>query len=270
MGDRLKGKVAIVTGSSMGIGRACAERFAEEGAAVVVNGYPGEQGREVAEGIVSAGGDARFCLADVGSHDDLRRLVQFALDSYGRLDILMNNAIAGKSASLLDQDEAEWDRVYDTSVKAAFLASKLALPHMIAGGGGVIVNTSSVQGIRAGRESLAYDSAKAALINLTRQIAVEYGVQGIRANALCPGRILTERKLEMLAEDAAAARRQQFTYPLGRPGTLREIANAALFLACDESSFVTGHALVVDGGLTAQLPNATAAYVEKMLGVPPP
>jgi NAD(P)-dependent dehydrogenase (short-subunit alcohol dehydrogenase family) len=270
VGKRLDGKVSIVTGSSMGIGRACAERFAEEGASVIINGYPEAIANKIAAGIVSAGGEARYCAADVGIRDDLRRLIQFALDSYGRLDILMNNAITGESASLLEQDESEWDRVFDTSVKAAFLASKMALPHMIERGGGVIINTSSVHGLLAGRGALAYDSAKAALINLTRQIAVDYGVQGIRANALCPGRILTERKLEMLEKHPEEARRQQFTYPLGRPGSMREIANAALFLASDESSFVTGHALVVDGGLTAQLQDGTAAYVEKMLGVPPP
>lgn len=270
MGNRLEGKVAVVTGSSMGIGRACAERFAEESASVIINGYPEALGNKIAADIVSAGGEARYCAADVGIRDDLRRLIQFTLDSYGRLDILMNNAIAGESASLLEQDESEWDRVFDTSVKAAFLASKVALPHMIETGGGVIINTSSVHGIMAGRGALAYDAAKAALINLTRQIAIDYGVHGIRANALCPGRILTERKLEMLEKHPEEARRQQFTYPLGRPGSMREIANAALFLASDESSFVTGHALVVDGGLTAQLADGTAAYVEKMLAVPPP
>jgi NAD(P)-dependent dehydrogenase (short-subunit alcohol dehydrogenase family) len=270
MSKRLYGKVAIVTGSTMGIGRACAERFAEEGASVIINGHVEASDNEIAAGIVSAGGEARYCAADVGKRDDLQRLIQFALDSYGRLDILMNNAIAGESAALLEQDESEWDRVFDTSVKAAFLASKMALPHMIEIGGGVIINTSSVHGFMAGRSALAYDAAKAALINMTRQIAVDYGVYGIRANALCPGRILTERKLEMLAKHPEEVRRQQFTYPLGRPGSMREIGNAALFLASDESSFVTGHALVVDGGLSAQLGDSTAAYVEKMLGVPPP
>ena len=270
MSRRLEGKVSLITGSSMGIGRACAERFAEEGASVIVNSASEAAACKVAADIVSTGGDARCCVADVGNRDDLQRLIQFALDSYGRLDILMNNAISGESAALLEQDEDEWDRLFDTSVKAAFLASKMALPHMIERGGGVIINTASVHGMLAGRSALAYGAAKAALINLTRQVAVDYGVQGIRANALCPGRILTERKLKMLEEHPEEVRRQQFTYPLGRPGSMREIANAALFLASDESSFVTGHALVVDGGLTAQLPDGTAAYFEKMLGIPAP
>ncbi len=268
MGSRLAGKVALITGSSSGIGRACAELFAEEGAAVVVNGYPERLGQEVAEGIVSRGGQAGYCAADVGLREDLERLVTFAVERFGRLDILMSNAIAGDSASVVEQDEGEWDRVFSTSVKAVYLGAKFAIPHM--SGGGAIINTASVHGLLGGRSGAAYDAAKGAIINLTRQMAVDYGLQGIRVNAICPGRIMTEAKVEFLKAHPAEIRRQKYIYPLGRPGTTREVAQAALFLASDESSFVTGHALVVDGGLTAQLQDSAAAYVEAMLGVPPP
>jgi len=268
MSGRLKGKVAVVTGSSSGIGRATAELFAEEGASVVVNddgARPG-LGQEVADGIVAKGGTAAYCRADVGRSGDVRRLIRFAVDTHGRLDILMNNAVAGASASVVEQAEQEWDRVFATSVKAAFLACKYAVPEMIKSGGGAIINTSSVHGLLGGARAAAYAAAKAALINLTRQMAVDYGPDGVRVNAICPGRIITEAKVAWLEKHPEQVRIQERIYPLGRPGTMREAAMAALFLASDESSFVTGHALVVDGGLTAQLQHTVADILE---GAPP-
>jgi NAD(P)-dependent dehydrogenase (short-subunit alcohol dehydrogenase family) len=244
--------------------------FAEEGALVVVNGFPASLGEDVAAGIVRQGGTAHFCEADVGVREELAHLVQFTVATYGRLDILMNNAVSGDSAPVTEQDEAEWDRVFDTSVKAAYLGSKFAIPHMIANGGGSIIHTASVHGLLGARGASAYDAAKGALVNLTRQMAVEYGIHGIRVNALCPGRIITEAKRAWLKANPAEIRRQKFIYPLGRPGTMREVAQAGLFLASDDSSFITGHSLVVDGGLTAQLQDAAAAHVEAMLGVPAP
>lgn len=272
MGDRLTGKVALITGSTSGIGRAAAELFAQEGAAVVVNddGLREGLGEQAAEAIRAAGGRARYCRADVRSRDDLERLIAFAVDTFGRLDVLMSNAVTGRSAAVLEQDEADWDEVFASSVKAAYLAARFALPPMIRAGGGSIINTSSVHGLLGGRGSAAYDAAKAAIVNLTRQMAVEYGPHGVRVNALCPGRILTEAKVRWLAEHAEEVRRQQHVYPLGRPGTMREAAAAALFLASDESSFVTGHALVVDGGLTAQLQDAAAAAIDRWWMDQPP
>ena len=143
------------------------------------------------------------------------------------------------------------------------MASKYAIPHMREAGGGSIVNTSSVQGYLAGRSSAAYNTLKAALINLARQMAVDYGRDNIRVNAICPGRIVIEKKIEMLNANPDEVRRQHLVYPLGRPGTLREAAFCALFLASEESAFVTGHALVVDGGLTAQLQDGAAKFVEE-------
>jgi len=145
----------------------------------------------------------------------------------------------------------------------AIVSSWLIIPHMIARGGGSIINMASVHGLLAARANAPYNTFKAALINLTRQMAVDYGKHNIRVNALCPGRILTEAKYEFLETRPDEVRRQKYTYPLGRPGTMRECAYAALFLACDESSFVTGHALMVDGGLTAQLQDSVAKYVEE-------
>jgi NAD(P)-dependent dehydrogenase (short-subunit alcohol dehydrogenase family) len=265
MDQRLQGQVALITGSTSGIGRASAELFAEQGASVVVSGRRRELGQEVVDGIVARGGTATYAYADMSRSQDIQMLVQFALDTCGRLDILMNNAYSGRSASVLDMREADWDAMYAIMLKAPILASKAALPHMIERGSGTIVNTSSVHGVLAGRENAAYNTFKAALINLTRQMAVDYGQHGIRVNALCPGRIVTEGKAEFLKARPDEMRRQRYTYPLGRPGTMRECAYAALFLASDESSFVTGHALMVDGGLTAQLQDAAAAYVEQQV-----
>ena len=265
MGTRLDGKVAIITGSTSGIGRATAERFAQEGARVVINGFPPELGEQVAGDIQSQGGSAVYCRADVRQSEDLRQLVRCAVETFGRLDVLMNNAHCGHSTSVLDQEEQDWDEVFACSVRAAYLGSKFAIPEMIKAGGGAIINTSSVHGLLGGRGSSAYGAAKAALINLTRQMAVEYGSSGIRVNALCPGRILLQENLEWREKNREEERREKFVYPLGRPGNLSEVASAALFLASDESSFVTGHALVVDGGLTAQLQDAMAAHVEQGL-----
>jgi NAD(P)-dependent dehydrogenase (short-subunit alcohol dehydrogenase family) len=259
---RLDGKVAVITGSTSGIGRASAELFAEQGASVVINGRRRELGQQVVEGIVAQGGKASYCYADLSNGQEVKTLIEHALDTYGRLDILMNNAHSGKSASVLGMEETDWDAMYAIMLKAPILASKAALPVMIEQGKGAIVNTSSVHGMLAGRENAPYNTFKAALINLTRQMAVDYGRYGVRVNALCPGRIVTEGKVEFLATRPDEVRRQKYTYLLGRPGTMRECAYAALFLASDESSFVTGHALLVDGGLTAQLQDAAAAYVE--------
>jgi NAD(P)-dependent dehydrogenase (short-subunit alcohol dehydrogenase family) len=265
MAERLTEKVAVITGSTAGIGRATAERFAEEGCKVVINGRRAELGREVVAGIEAVGGTASFFEGDMSVSDQVRGLIQHALDTYGRLDILMNNAYSGGSKSVLEMTEEQWDEMYAIMLKAPIIASKAALPAMIEGGGGSIIHVSSVQGLLAARNNAPYNTFKAALINLTRQMAVDYGRDGVRVNALCPGRIVTESKVDFLEARPDEVRRQQYTYPVGRPGSMRECANAALFLASDEASFVTGHALVVDGGLTAQLQDSAATYVEKQV-----
>ncbi len=265
MSSRLEGKVALITGSTSGIGRACAELFAREGANVVINDHgldPG-LGDQVVDKIKAKGGDASYYQADVSDPDQIRALVGFALDTYGRIDVLMSNAYSGKNNSVTETDDADWDRAYAVTVRASAVACKETIPQMIKQGGGSVIITASVHGLMGGRKNAAYNAFKAALINLTRQMAVDYGRDGVRVNALCPGRILTEAKMVMLAEHPEEVRRQGLVYPLGRPGTLNEIACAALFLASDESSFVTGHPLVVDGGLTAQLQDAVGATVDE-------
>ncbi|WP_274650861.1 SDR family NAD(P)-dependent oxidoreductase [Paenibacillus humicola] len=266
---RLKDKAAVITGSSSGIGRGCAELFAEEGAYVIVSDDGAREGlgQQVADRIVAAGGRASYFRANVLNPDELQKLIRYAEETCGRLDILMNNAYTGRVASVVEQEEADWDVVFGSSVKAAFLGSKYALPGMMKAGGGSIINTASVHGLLGGRRHSAYAAAKAAIINLSRQMALDYGKHNIRVNAICPGRIVTEGKIEFLEKYPEEVRRQKATYPLGRPGTMREAAMAALFLASDESSFVTGHALVVDGGLTAQLADGVAESVEEGLGI---
>ncbi|MEZ4730090.1 MAG: glucose 1-dehydrogenase [Caldilineaceae bacterium] len=269
---RLANQVALITGSTAGIGRACAERFAAEGATVILNddGRQADWGEQTVAQICERGGKAAYIQADMAKSDEVRALIGQTVVRYGRLDILMNNAYSGRHAGVVEMAEADWDASYAVTVKAIAVACQCAIPAMRKGGGGSIINTASVQGLLASRRNAPYNTFKAAIINLTRQMAVDYGRDRIRVNALCPGRILTESKIEMLRRNPAEVRRQQLVYPLGRPGALHEIANAALFLASSESSYVTGHALVVDGGLTAQLQDAVGAYVDEMVSAEPP
>ncbi len=261
MSGRLENKVAVITGSTSGIGRATAELFAREGARVVVNGRREELGQEVVESIRAEGGEASFYQADVSLPAELQGLIDHAMETYGRLDVLMNNAYSGPSCAILDLSEEEWDESMDTGLKAVFLGCKYAIPHMIASGGGSIINTSSVHGVLAARDYSPYDALKAAMINLTRQIAVDYGHQGVRANCVCPGAIVVERSQQAIREHPERLRRAEVIYPVGRIGYPIDVANAALFLASDESSFITGHALMVDGGLTIQLQESLSEVV---------
>lgn len=266
MTGRLQDRVAVITGSTSGIGRTTATLFAQEGARVVLNGRRRALGREVVEEIEAQGGVASYCYADVGKSDELRGLIQHAVDTYGRLDILMNNAWSGRLGSVLEIDEEEWDALLDVSLKATYLGSKFAIPEMIEGGGGVIINISSVHGVLAARNYAPYEAAKAGIINLTRQMAVDFGHDGIRVNAICPGWIIVNRTEEWVKEHPEAVRRAEVIYPVGRPGWPMDVAQAALFLASDASSFITGHALMVDGGLTIQLQDSLAELVLEKLG----
>ncbi len=265
MSKRLADKVAIVTGSTSGIGRATAELFAQEGARVVVHGRRAELGHEVVAGIRAAGGEAIYVPGDVTCDETPSALVARAIEAYGRLDILMNNAWSGPNGRLTEVPLDDLDLSYRTIIRAAVIGSRAAIPEMVKGGGGVILNVASVHGILASHAYFPYDAMKAALVNLTRQMAVDYGPQGIRVNAICPGMIITERGADIMASQPERLRLQHWIYPLGRPGTPREVAHAALFLASDEASFITGHALLVDGGLTAQLQDSVGASVQRGL-----
>lgn len=251
---RLAEKVALITGATSGIGRATALLFAEEGARLMLTGRNEPRGREVAEEIIAKGGKAIFLRSDVRIAANCRSAVEETLRAFGRLDILFNNAGVFYPRTVPDCTEEEWDLTVDTSLKGAFLMSKYALPGMIARGSGVIIHNSSGWGIVGGDAAAAYCAAKGGMVLLTKAMAIDHGRQGIRVNCLCPGDVDTpmlpddarQRGMDWEAYKAGAANR-----PLGRIGTAEEIAKAALFLACDDSSFMTGAALVVDGGGTA-------------------
>jgi len=261
MSSQLAGKTAIVTGSTSGIGRATAVLFAQEGANVVVTGRRAELGEQVVGEIREEGGSAMYVRTDVGVREDLQAMVRAAVDSYGRLDILVNNAISGTRGSfgsVLDMTEEGWEAMVRTSLTAIIVGSKFAIPEMIKAGGGAIINMSSVHGLLSGHGMASYNTVKAGMLNLTRQMAMDLGRHGIRVNAICPGCILTEREVAMQTDErfAAYARYKALAiptvYPLGRAGRPDEVAQACLFLASEASSFITGETLVVDGGLTVQ------------------
>ena len=248
---RLKGKVALITGGTSGIGSATAIRFAAEGAAVAITGRNSKRGEQVVRDIVANDGEALFIQSDVRIAEDCRRAVEQTLERFGRIDVLFNNAGVFHPKSIPDCTEEEWDETIDSSLKGAFLMSKYVLPSMIERGSGSIIHTSSGWGILGGNKAAAYCAAKGGLIVMAKAMAIDHGPDGIRVNCVCPGDVLTP----MLADDAAKRGMSWDDYavdaadrPLGRIGTAEDIANAVLYLASDESSFVTGDALVVDGG----------------------
>ncbi len=247
---RLQGKVAIVTGGASGIGRATARRFASEGAAVSVADINDTGGKQVAETIVAEGGKASFVHADVTRQADASALVQQTLAQFGRLDILVNNAGGASGDSLEEIDEATWDWNFDLVLKSVYFCSRAAIPRLLEGQGGCIVNISSVNGLTAIGQD-AYSAAKAAVVSLTQNIAVRYGPRGLRANVICPGTVQTEAWRRTAERSPDVFQRVARLYPLRRVGRPEDIANAALFLASDEAAFVNGAVLVVDGGLTA-------------------
>lgn len=248
---RLKDKVGLITGGTSGIGSATAIRFALEGARVVITGRSEERGAEVIRAIEDAGGEALFVRSDVTRAEDCRQAVEQTLQRFGRIDVLFNNAGVFHPKTVPECTEQEWDETIDSSLKGAFLMSKYALPGMIERGSGSIIHTSSGWGIQGGNEAAAYCAAKGGLIVMAKAMAIDHGRHGIRVNCVCPGDVLTP----MLYDDAEKRGMSWADYeagaeqrPLGRIGTVEEIADAVVYLASDESSFVTGTALVVDGG----------------------
>lgn len=251
---RLANKVALITGGTSGIGEATALLFSQEGARVAITGRSAERGHKVAQAIAQAGGKALFVKCDVRSAEQCRRAVEQTLAAFGRLDVLFNNAGVYYPHTALDCSEEEWDLQIDINLKGTFLMSKHALAPMIAQGGGVIINNSSGWGLVGGDAAVAYCASKGGVVLLTKAMAIDHGRQGIRVNCICPGDVDTPmlpddaRRRGLKWEDylAGAANR-----PMGRIGTAAEIAKAALFLASDDSSFMTGASLAVDGGGTA-------------------
>ena len=251
---RLNQQVALITGGTSGIGEATALLFAREGARLAISGRNEKRGHAVSEAILKSGGQAIFLRTDVRRAAECERAVRGTVGAFGRLDILFNNAGVFYPHDTLQCSEEEWDEQIDINLKGTFLMSKSALPTMIAQGRGVIINNSSGWGIVGGDRAVAYCASKGGVVLLTKAMAIDHGRQGIRVNCICPGDVDTpmlpvDAKMRGLKwEDylAGCAKR-----PLGRIGTAQEIAKAVLFLASEDSSFMTGAALVVDGGGTA-------------------
>jgi NAD(P)-dependent dehydrogenase (short-subunit alcohol dehydrogenase family) len=248
---KLDGRVALITGGNSGIGRATAALLAKEGATVVLTGRNQERGEQVTQGIIEDGGKAMFIRSDVRISDECQQAVELTLERFGRIDVLFNNAGVYYARTVPDCTEEEWDETIDSSLKGAFLMSKFTLPSMIERGSGSIIHTSSGWGILGGDRAAAYCAAKGGLVIMAKAMAIDHGPDGIRVNCVCPGDVETP----MLNDDAERRGMSWEDYlagasdrPLGRIGTAEEIARAVLFLASDDSSFVTGEALVVDGG----------------------
>jgi len=249
-GMQLRGKTALITGSAGGIGRATALLFAREGAAVSMVDL-NQAGREVAEEISRAGGRAMFECADVSSATDCRRVVERTVREFGGIHILFNNAGIIRRAAVVEISEEEWDAVMAVNVKSIFLMCRAVIPIMAAAQGGSIINTASGWGLAGGARAAAYCASKGAVVLMTKAMAIDHGRQNIRVNCICPGdtdTAMLRSEARQLGEPEDRFVSESANRPLGRIGKPEEIAQAALYLASEAASFVTGAALVVDGG----------------------
>jgi NAD(P)-dependent dehydrogenase (short-subunit alcohol dehydrogenase family) len=247
---RLKDKVAVITGAASGIGKATAVLFAKNGASVVLADWNDAWGTETAEMIRSEGGSAIFVHMDVSKAADVHNMVQSAVQAFGKLNVLVNNAAyVGVSPKAVDLDEEMWDMIVDITLKGTFLGCKYTIPEMIKAGGGAIVNVSSIGGVVGFESNPAYCAAKGGVIQLTKGIAIDYAAQGIRANSMCPGTIDTEGTRWAWQYPDVMERIETRTL-LKRQGTSMEMAYVILFLASDEASYVTGANFIADGGWT--------------------
>jgi meso-butanediol dehydrogenase/(S,S)-butanediol dehydrogenase/diacetyl reductase len=252
MAGSLEGRIAVVTAGGAGIGAATAQLFAEEGAAVVVADLSGRRAEAVAAAITARGGRAVSIKMDVADPAAVQATIRLALDTFGRLDVLFNNAGLAEIAPVDEISLESWNRVIAVTLTGTFLGMKYALPVMRAQAGGAIVNTASVSGTAGDYGLSSYNAAKAGVINLTRAAAIENARHRIRVNCVCPGAVNTRAQEIIDREHADELRRRQgAAHPLGRNGEPEEIARTVRFLASDEASFITGAAIVVDGGLTA-------------------
>ena len=262
---RLSGKVAIITGATQGLGKVAALLVAEEGAAVVIcdRGRTPEHAQEVLTMAEGLDGEIVHRICDVMKPKDIKDLVQFTLGQYGKVDVMANNAVISNPAGLLEDVTLEdWEAGLFCHMTAPLLFCKEVVPAMIQQGGGSIINVSSSDALFGNPSISSYGPAKAGMINFTRSIAITYAPYGIRANALTPARMLTEKKYRMLENNPAEIRRQDIVYPLGSPALPEQVAEVMLFLATDASEALTGHNLVADRGLSAQNPTAVASRIE--------
>ena len=244
---RLENKVAIITGGGSGIGLSCARTFCREGAQSVIFGRRKDR---LDNAVTEIGDKALAVSGDVTRIEDLRRLVKTTLDTYGRIDILVNNAGVFNGSPLHEMSDSDWENTFDVNLTSIFKLTREVLPHMMSKKSGSFIHIGSILGLVATPNVAAYNASKGALNQFSRSIAVEYGSHGIRSNAVCPGLIATEMT-EDLMQDEALMNEFRKNYPIGRFGEPEDIAQACLFLASDESSFITGAVLPVDGGYTA-------------------
>ena len=252
MPKRFNNKVVLITGGSSGIGHATALAFAKEGAKVVIADVVDNRDKETVKMVNDKNRQAAFIRTDISKPTDVENMVKTAVETYGRIDILFNNAgIAGSPVRLAELSVEDWDRVIDINLKGVFLGSKYTIPVMLEQGKGVIINNASSSGITPTPLVSVYAAAKAGVIQLTKAMAIEYGNENIRINCICPGFIETPMTAPIIPANASGGRPYRDQWPLGRVGTPDEIARSVLYLASDDSSFVTGTVLVVDGGWLA-------------------
>ena len=248
---RLENKVALISGGSRGMGAVEAKLFASEGARIIIGDIREEEGRQVEAQINESGGECFFAHLDVTSEANWLEAVAQAVTKYGKLDILINNAGIFPMEKVEETTEESWDMVMDVNAKGVFLGTKSVIPAMRAAGGGSIINLSSIAGLVGSTYSASYNASKGAVRLLTKSTAIQYAREGIRANSIHPGLIDTLMAADLLADEDLRQRRVATT-PMGRVGRAEEVAYGALYLASDESSFMTGSELVIDGGFTAQ------------------
>lgn len=247
----LSGKIALITGGASGIGRATAILFASEGAAVAIADIDKDAGKTVEKEIISKSGKALFILCDVSCAKDCQRAVETTINKFGGLNILFNNAGIIQRTTVVEASELEWDRVIAVNLKSVFLLSKYAIPHMVKGDGGVIINTASGWGLVGGCKAASYCASKGGVVLLTKAMALDHGEQNIRVNCICPGDTDTpmlRNEAQQLGEPEDLFLAEAAQRPLKRLGKPEDIAQAVLYLASDASSFITGASLVVDGG----------------------
>jgi NAD(P)-dependent dehydrogenase (short-subunit alcohol dehydrogenase family) len=250
---RLADKVCIITGAGGGMGRVAAQRFAAEGARVVVAEFSEAAGNETVDLVTSGGGEATFTKVDVSNEADARAMIDHAVSTFGRVDVLYNNAGVMPEAdhSVIDTDVGTWDQVMAVNVRGVFLGCKYAIPRMVEQGSGSVINISSfVALLGCSVPQDAYTASKGAVLSLTRSLAVQFGPKGVRTNAICPGPVETPLLMDWLVKDEEAKRVRLARNPTGRFGKPEEIVNMALYLASDESRWTNGASLVVDGGIS--------------------